>query len=54
MQNYHMEYNSAKEELILPEYGRNVQLLIQHAKTIENRDMRQAFIQKVILLMHQM
>lgn len=49
-----MEYNSAKEELILPEYGRNVQLLIQHAKTIENRDMRQAFIQKVILLMHQM
>lgn len=54
MQDYHMEYNSAKEELILPEYGRNVQLLIQHAKSIEDRDMRQAFIEKVIKLMHQM
>lgn len=54
MQDYHMEYNSAKDELILPEYGRNVQLLIQHAKTIENKDMRQAFVEKVIKLMHQM
>jgi Domain of unknown function (DUF4290) len=54
MLDYHMEYNSAKEELILPEYGRNVQLLIQHAKTIEHPGMRQAFVEKVIKLMHQM
>jgi len=49
-----MEYNSEKSELILPEYGRNVQLLINHAKTIENDDIRQAFIEKIIVLMHQM
>ncbi len=30
-----MEYNSQMEELIIPEYGRNVQRLIFHAKTIE-------------------
>ena len=54
MEGYHMEYNSAKEELILPEYGRNVQLLINHAKTIENVEMRQAFVEKILRLMHQM
>ena len=54
MKDYHMEYNSAKEELILPEYGRNVQLLVRHAKTIENPEIRQAFIEKILRLMHQM
>lgn len=49
-----MEYNSEKDDLIIPEYGRNVQMLIQHAKTIEEDDMRQAFIEKIIDLMHQM
>ena len=54
MQDYAMEYNSAKEELILPEYGRNIQLLVQHAKTIENKEMRQAFAERLIKLMYQM
>ena len=49
-----MEYNSEKEDLIIPEYGRNVQMLIQHAKSIEDDGMRQAFVEKVIDLMHQM
>jgi len=49
-----MEYNSEKSDLILPEYGRNVQLLVEHAKTIEDPEIRQAFIEKVITLMHQM
>lgn len=53
-EHHNMEYNSAKSELILPEYGRNVQLLINHAKTIEDKEMRQAFIEKIITLMHQM
>ena len=51
---HNMEYNSQKNDLIIPEYGRNVQMLIRHAKTIENDGMRQAFIEKVIDLMHQM
>jgi hypothetical protein len=49
-----MEYNSQKEELIIPEYGRNIQILIQHAKTIENKELRQRFVEKIIDLMHQM
>ncbi len=54
MEESNMQYNSSKEELVLPEYGRNVQLLVKHAKTIENRELRQAFIERVIRLMHQM
>lgn len=51
---YKMEYNSEKDNLIIPEYGRNVQKLIQHAKTIENDEERQAFIEKIVNLMMQM
>ncbi len=49
-----MEYNSEKPKLIIPEYGRNVQLLVEHAKTIENKEMRMAFVEKVIDLIQQM
>lgn len=51
---HNMEYNSEKDNLIIPEYGRNVQMLIRHAKTIENKEMRQAFVERVIDLIHQM
>lgn len=49
-----MEYNSQKDLLIMPEYGRNVQLLVQYAKHIEEPDYRQAFVEKVVDLMYQM
>ena len=49
-----LEYNSEREHLTMPEYGRNVQKLIDHAKTIENPAMRQAFVEKVVALMLQM
>ncbi len=49
-----MEYNSSREQLIMPEYGRNVQKLVKHAKTIENKEERQAFVERVVNLMHQM
>ncbi len=49
-----MEYNSQMEELIMPEYGRNVQRLIYHAKTIQNDEYRQQFVEQVIRLMFQM
>lgn len=51
---YKMEYNSEKDTLIIPEYGRNVQQLIQHAKTIEDDEERQAFIERIVNLMMQM
>lgn len=46
-----MEYNTAKPELIIPEYGRGVQDLIAHSKTIENKEERQAFAEAVVDLM---
>lgn len=49
-----LEYNSSRENLIISEHGRHVQKLIKHAKSIEDKEERQAFIEKVIDLMHQM
>lgn len=54
MENWTMEYNSQRELLIIPEYGRNVQKLISHAKNIEDKEMKLAFLEKVINLMMQM
>ena len=39
-----MEYNSKKEELIIPEYGRNIQAMIRYARELPNRAERQAVI----------
>ena len=49
-----MEYNSQREKLIIPEYGRNVQKLINYAKTIEDLEVRQVFVEGVVDLMQQM
>lgn len=54
MIDWKMEYNSEKDLLIISEYGRHVQELIQHAKTIDEADQRQAFIERVVNLMQQM
>ena len=49
-----MTYNSAKDTLIIPEYGRHVQLLVDHAKTIEDPVLRQRLAERIIRLMMQM
>jgi hypothetical protein len=49
-----MQYNSQLPHLIIPEYGRNVQQLIEHAKGIENRDARRAFVEKIVDLIQQL
>lgn len=49
-----MEYNSKKEELIIPEYGRNVQAMIRYAREIPDRPTRQRFIEHIVALMMQM
>ena len=49
-----MEYNSAREELRIPEYGRNIQKLIQHAVATEDKEFRQALTERIIELMMQM
>lgn len=49
-----MDYNSSRERLTIPEYGRNVQNLIKHAKGIEDPEERQAFTERIVDLMMQM
>lgn len=47
-------YNTAKEPLLISEYGRMVQELLRQADAIEEDEKRQAFVQRVIKLMLQM
>lgn len=49
-----LEYNSSRERLLLPEYGRNIQKLVLHAKEIADADLRQSYIETLIELMNQM
>ncbi|MEL6142944.1 MAG: DUF4290 domain-containing protein [Bacteroidota bacterium] len=47
-------YNTAKEPLLISEYGRMVQELLRQANDIEDDTERQAFVKRVIKLMLQM
>lgn len=46
-----MEYNTSREKLIIPEYGRNVQKMIEHAQTIEDRDERTKIAKQIVNVM---
>jgi len=48
-----MEYNSQKELLVIPEYGRNLQNLVSYAIQIEDKEKKQVFCDGLIKLMHQ-
>jgi hypothetical protein len=49
-----MDYNSQKEDIVISEYGRNIQNMINHAKTIVDKDERQAFVERVADLINQL
>lgn len=51
---FDMTYNSQEKHLTIPEYGRHIQNLVNHAKTIEKDDERQRFAEQVVQLMYQM
>ncbi|MBP1839841.1 DUF4290 domain-containing protein [Formosa algae] len=46
-----IEYNTEREHLIIPEYGRHLQKMVNHAKTIENRDDRNKEAHAIIAVM---
>ena len=35
-----MDYNTQRHKLIMPEYGRGVQQMVEHCKTLDNKDER--------------
>jgi hypothetical protein len=45
------DYNTQRKRMSLPEYGRNVQKMIDHIKTIEDRDERNRAAKTVIQVM---
>ena len=45
------EYNSTQERLKLPEYGRLVQAMVEHALTIENRQERNIYARTIASVM---
>lgn len=46
-----MEYNTTKKRLVLPEYGRNIQKLVDYCKSIEDKDERNRMAQTIINIM---
>jgi hypothetical protein len=49
-----MDYNTTREKIIIPEYGRNVHKMIEYAMTIEDRAMRSAAARSIIIAMAQL
>lgn len=49
-----MEYNTTREKLIIPEYGRNVQKLIDYTIKIKDKDERTRMAYLVVNIMSQM
>jgi len=45
------DYNTQRKRMALPEYGRNVQKMVDHIKTIENRDERNRAAKTLIQIM---
>ncbi len=46
-----ISYNTQLKKLVLPEYGRNIQRMVDHCLTIEDRQSRQAAAEAVIAAM---
>lgn len=48
------EYNTSKPRLVLAEYGRNIQKLVEHLSTIDDREKRNRYAHTLIELMRQL
>lgn len=49
-----MDYNSNRKHLVLPEYGRNVQKMVDFALTVEDREERNRVAKSIIAIMGNM
>ena len=49
-----MKYNSQREKLIIPEYGRSIHEMIQYIKTVEDKEKRQFLAEGMVDMMLQM
>ena len=49
-----MQYNTKREPLAIPEYGRHVQNMISHAVSLTNKEEQQKCVDSIIAFMGQM
>lgn len=49
-----MEYNSQRPDLVISEYGRNIQKMVEHAMSIEDREERNKVVRAIISVMGQL
>jgi hypothetical protein len=49
-----MEYNTQRDHLVIPEYGRNLQKIVNYAITVENRDKRNQIANLIVDIMAQL
>ena len=49
-----LDYNTQREHLVLPEYGREIQKMVDHAVTLESREARQQCAETIITIMSRM
>lgn len=54
MMERNVDYNTERTTLVLPEYGRAIQQMVDHAMTIEDRDERQRCAETIVALMKNM
>ena len=48
------DYNTQREKLALPEYGREIQRMVDHAKTLPDKKERQRCAQTIVAIMDRM
>ncbi len=49
-----MEYNSSRPDIIIPEYGRHIQSMVQIAVSLEDREERNKMVRAIISVMGQL
>jgi len=49
-----MEYNTGRNKLAIPEYGRNIQKMVRHVVNIEDRNQRTAAANRIVEIMANM
>jgi hypothetical protein len=53
-ENLHMEYNTGRNKLVIPEYGRHIQKLIEHASSVEDDEERNKLAKAIVDVMGQL
>ena len=54
MQNIEKDYNTRRPQMVIPEYGRNIQKMIAHAVSLEDKEERNKMANAIISVMGQL